>query len=222
MIRSAKLNKYGSHPCNNYHEVMEYFTDKFLHSDDPEEGYEFMELFSAYIDGSKFPCDKIVLNAFTGYSDVFGMEFKYRNESICYITVQVLPHDMFKVYNKTYYKHDFEILHHIIEDYFDDINKSVLERWMNLCKIDKSEDARNEVHITEYVDYKIKGETSFTGSISEIFDRYTTINDRLKYCNGHYFRFKDGNVSELYSIFTKCYKGNYFLNNAVKRGVIID
>ena len=60
------------------------------------------------------------------------------------------------------------------------------------------------------------------GTLNEIFDKYTTMNDRLKYCNGSYYKFNDKKVEEIYRLIISNYKGNYFLDNAVRRGCIID
>ena len=44
----------------------------------------------------------------------------------------------------------------------------------------------------------------------------------MRYCNGSYVKFKDKKIEKVYLMFIKMYDGNYFIDNAVKRGVIID
>ena len=90
------------------------------------------------------------------------------------------------------------------------------------CNI--QDNCANKIMVQKYVDYKAKeGESiSLVGSLSEIFDRFTTMNDRLRYCNGNYYKFLNENVEKLYQVFVAAYNGNYFLDNAVKRGTLID
>lgn len=218
MKYSAKKHTYGNIVCETYNQIMEYFSRQFLNSENVEDGRNFLYDFGEYIEDSDFPCDKIVLNCFTGYSDIFGISLKYKDENIAYIQLRIKKNGIIEVYNKSYDKKDFMMFHHIIEHYFEVQNEIILDFWKRRCNITDS----NEIIIENYVDYQVKDTSVLKGTLEEIFEKYTSINDMYKYCNGHYVRFKDNNISNLYYIFIDCYKGNYFLDNAVKRGVIID
>lgn len=103
--------------------------------------------------------------------------------------------------------------------------KYISKEFNKLCKDAniKPKQNSNSVELIEYVDYKEKQTLTITGKLEDIFSNYTTRNDRLKYVNGHYFKFKSKKIDDLYHLFTSyIYKGNYYLDNAVKRGVIID
>lgn len=63
----------------------------------------------------------------------------------------------------------------------------------------------------------IEGETEH-----DIFETYVNWNDTLKYCNGSYYKWKDEEWEKAYRKFLDGCKGNFFLNCAVRRGVLID
>lgn len=203
----------------NYNNIMYFFVKQFFGSDDIDDGRDFIYTFGDYIEESDFPCDKICLDCFTGYSDRFYLDLYYKDNKIAHILLQVKKYDIIKIYSYTYEKKDFSIFHDIIADYFDNRNGKILGYWKKICHI---KDNCNTIEIENYVDYKITEVTKLTGTLEEIFENYTTINDKLKYCNGHYVKFKNKDIQTLYYLFTDLYKGNYFLDNAVKRGVIID
>lgn len=201
-----------------FNEVVLFFTKQFLKLDNIKDGINFLHHFGEYVEQSDFPCNKITLYCFTGYSDKFGLKLSYNNEEIVYITIGSKSFNLLKLYNSSYMKKDFSMFAHIIEKYFDLHNQKIFDDWVTKCKITKT----NCIEIYNYDDYKLKDTTILNGTIEEVFDKYTAINDKYKYCNGRYVRFKDENISSLYYIFTNNFKGNYFLENALKRGVVID
>ena len=108
-----------------------------------------------------------------------------------------------------------------IEEYFNNKNQAIYNEWLDKCNIHSDEE--NEIKVNDYRDYKPNGDFFIlTGSLEDIFDKFTTHNDKLKYCNGDFWRFADADIEILYSLFITNYNGNYFLDNAVKRGVTID
>lgn len=64
--------------------------------------------------------------------------------------------------------------------------------------------------------------SQITGTFEQIFKSYTNMNDRLRYCNGSYYKFENPALKKAYNTFIKCYKGNFFLDCAVARGCLID
>ena len=79
--------------------------------------------------------DKIRLNVFTGYSNRIDLVFFYNNEKIAWVEVTFEPYGLLKISNKLYHKKDFQIFHHIIEEYFDVHNQQIYDKWMHKCKI---------------------------------------------------------------------------------------
>ena len=137
-----------------------------------------------------------------------------------WMKIEVSGQKIMKVYNYSYFKKDFEMFHNIITDYFKKRNKEIWNTMLKTCNISDND---NEITVTDYRDYQPNGKTeTLKGTLGEIFEAYTTHNDRLKYCNGMYWRFQSPQISMLYAMFIQQYDGNYFLDNAVRRGVTID
>lgn len=176
-----------------------------------------------YMEHFGFPCDKITFDPFTGYSNQFAIICYLGSNKVLYARIKAQKNDILKVdYISTLCDEDVRKKYgHIIVDYFDMRNDIILQGWMeDVCKL--SNDGTETIIVEEYIDYKKKSDFPMCGYIEDIFDRFTTLNDRLKYVNGHYYRFADKNIDTLYYLITTLYKGNYFLDNAVKRGVTID
>lgn len=188
------------------------------------DSYEWLCNLGEYLDGTKFPCDKIVMDVFTGYTDRFALSFRYGEQKIGYVSIIAKKYGRFEINCLSFESEAYNIFEPILRDYFDGKSCAILEderrRLMMMCGFTDS--AENKAVLEEYNDYKKKGETVLCGTLDKIFDDYTTMNDRLRYCNGHYYRFSDKNVSSLYSLHVEAYKGNYFLDNAVKRECLID
>lgn len=177
-----------------------------------------------YLDGTKFPCDKIVVDAATGYADKFALSFRYGEQKVGYLRLVAKKYGRFEIDYLSFENEAFKMFEPILRDYFEGKARAILEdehkRLMAKCGF--TDGAENKAVLNEYCDNKKKGEIVLCGTLEEIFDKYTTMNDRLSYCNGHYFRFSDDNVAKLYSLHVEAYKGNYFLDNAVRRGCLID
>ena len=222
MIYSVRKHSYGSCNYNTFDKVMKYMDSKFFNGEDGS-CRSFMHELGAYLDGTQYPCDEIVLCAFIGYNDRVGMKLMYHCERVAYIEIAFGEYGIIKVNRYSYDDEGrFKIFREIIEEWFDDRNKKILNDWSKKCGVDMHGDG-NEVYFQEYVDYSSKGDVvSMSGTIAEIFDSYTTWNDKLRYCNGHYFRFVSNDMEKLYLLYVKNFNGNYFLANAVKRGVTID
>ena len=65
-----------------------------------------------------------------------------------------------------------------------------------------SKDTR-EVSVVEYSDYKPTQTLGETGTFDEIFERVERANNRLRYCNGSYFRYADDDVASLERLWQK-------------------
>ena len=221
MKYSVTTHQYGSFVFDTFDKVMAHFTNKFLQNSTTEDGRTFLYDLGDYLDTTKYPCDKINLDIFTGYNDRISLSFSYNNEKVSWVQIEFERYGILKISNYTYYKKDLQVFHHIIEEYFNNKNQTIYNEWLDKCNI--YSDRENEIKVNDYRDYKPNGDfVILTGSLEDIFDKYTTHNDRLKYCNGDFWRFANADIQTLYSLFIINYNGNYFLDNAVKRGVTID
>lgn len=224
MIYSATLNKNTG--IVTYKDTLEYFSRIILKGKEMVFGDKFFKDFGKYLDKSKFPCDKIVLNPFLGYYDKFLISFKYQDKRIG--SVQIEHDNEHGFFTPTYimfeeeYK-SFDMFKHIIMGYFDKYNEGLFKSFCKQNSIKYPFKTNVKVIFDDYTDYKKNGKQfTLEGTLNEVFDHYVTHNDRLKYCNGDYWRFNDKNIEKAFGFFIKLYKGNFFLDNAVKRGVIID
>ena len=218
MKYSATLNK--SKNVNNFHQSILFFAIHFLNTYDPAEGEKWLHDFGGYIQNSEFPCTKINIDPFCKYPNIFCLTLYYKDTKIMWMKIEVSEQKIMKVYNYSYFKKDFEMFHNIITDYFKKRNTEIWNTMLKTCNISDND---NEITVTDYRDYQPNGKTeTLKGTLGEIFETYTTHNDRLKYCNGMYWRFQSPQISMLYAMFIRQYDGNYFLDNAVRRGVTID
>lgn len=220
MKYAAQTHKGDSYAYDTFDKVMSYFSKKMVKNKTVKEAKALLHDFGNYIEKSDFPCNRIVLNCFTGFQDKFGLELQYNKEKIAYAMIEVKSYNILTLSHIFYEKRDFAIFNNIIEKYFDQYNKNIYNDWYGKCEGLKNDD--NIIEINNYLDYKLTGTTELRGTIEDIFNQFTTINDRYKYCNGHYIAFKDKYIEVLYNIFVLSYNGNFSLKNAINRGVTID
>ena len=71
-------------------------------------------------------------------------------------------------------------------------------------------------------DFKQAEIVSWEGTFEELVDSIVTANDHLRYINGSSYEFADVAMQKLMKEFISSYPGNYYLDNAVRRGCIID
>lgn len=218
---AVTLNKnYGYDSFDN---VISYFAKRLRTNYDKAKNFFYD--FGEYLDTTKFPCDKLVLNLFNGYYERFDFVFYYEGNKIGYTQIAVNDNNTFNVRYLSFGKEyqSLNIFKNIITDYFENLNNDLFQSKLNVIGVKDIKENVITIICDDYDDYKKNGkQIELKGTLVEIFDRYTTHNDRLKYCNGDFWKFNDNRVSEVYSLFISTYKGNYFLDNAVKRGVIID
>lgn len=207
---------------NSYNETIRYFADMILDAEE-DYGHEWFSALRERISDAQFPCDKIVLNPWGGYSNSFELRFYYDNKQVLWIEVMADKNNILKINNYSYESKDIREMFHcnIISKLFDDYNNGIVERWYNICNLDNESDD-NTIIIEYNKDYKKTSDTkTLKGTISEIFDTYTDMNETLKYCNGYYWSFASKDVERLYRIITSM-DNNYFLMSAVRHGRLID
>ena len=206
---------------DSFDSTMDFFSQKIFGN--YWEGEDFIHDFGKFLDNTKFPCDKITLYPFGGYSNEFEIVFKYNNNRVCWFKfsinreTKIIETDNHTFEDKTIGK----MFKHVIDDFVRQYNTEVFRTQMDKCNIKSTSNVT--IAVDDFDDYKPNGRTqTLEGTLSEVFGTYTTHNDRLKYVNGSYWAFSDRNVAMLYGMFIQMYDGNYFLDNAVKRGVTID
>lgn len=223
MKYAARMNKSTNLDC--YGKVLYHFERKFLNANNiDEDADDWFHNLGEYVDDTKFPCDKIVLDPFCGYSDIFMLLFKYNDQDVCWVKVKVHSNGMMTIHNYDYKKKDFEIFHNIIKGYFKEYNKHILEDIAYNANVSLTKD-NNVVVVEYYQDYnKVVDNATNTlqGTLKQIFDQYAAYQDTFKYINGKYMKFANKNVEKLWKAFLIDYDGNFFLDNAVKRGCLID
>ena len=186
------------------------------------EGEEFIHDFGEYLDNTKFPCDKIMLDPY-GYSDKFQLTFKYNDNRVCWFRFSIYKQTkIIEIDNYTFEDNTIEkMFKNVITDYFKQYNNAIYQKQLDNCNIKTTSNVT--IVVDDYKDYKPNGkQQTLEGTLQDIFEQYTTHNDKLRYCNGDFWRFNNENISNLYVMFIQMYDGNYFLDNAVKRGVTID
>ena len=204
---------------DTFSSVVGFFSDNFFGND--WEGNDFFHEFGNFLDTTKFPTDNIVLNPF-GNVGKFEITFKYSGERVCWYRFSMDRSTRILEIDNNTYEHQTirDMFSGIIRDWVKRYNADVLQDTLNGLGMDIG---NVSVSVDDYTDYKPNGrQQTLEGTLSEVFDTYTTHNDRLKYINGSYWAFSDSKVDMLYGMFIRAYDGNYFLDNAVKRGVTID
>jgi hypothetical protein len=206
---------------DSFDSTMDFFSQKIFGN--YWEGEDFIHDFGEFLDSTKFPCDKITLNPFGCCSNEFEIIFKYDNNRVCWFKFSVNKQTkIMAVESCTFEDKTIEkMFKRIINDYIRQFNTDVFRTQMEKCNLKTTSNVTIVVDV--YNDYEPDGkQQTLEGTLQDIFEQYTTHNDRLKYVNGSYWAFSDRNVAMLYGMFIQMYNGNYFLDNAVKRGVTID
>lgn len=222
MRYSVKKHSYNGNNWDTFDKVMEYFAEKYVNGS-IDDAKCFLYDFGEYLEEeTRFPCDRIILNIFNGYNDRFDLILQYNGEKIVWLQIKLEKYGLINLCNFRYENEGFKkTFHNCIEQYIDSINNNIFNDWLRKCKVKSEGD--NSIKLVKYDDYKVTDTIqTIVGTIEHIFDVYTSLNDRLRYCNGTYWRFVDNNIDSLYHIFVKKFKGNYFLMNAVNRGALID
>lgn len=206
---------------DSFDSSMDFFSQKIFGN--YREGEDFIHDFGNFLDNTKFPCDKITLNPFSGYSDEFEIVFKYNNNRVCWFKFSIDGETKVMAIESCTFedKTNEKMFKYVINDFIRQYNTRVFQKQLDECNIKSASNVT--IAVDDYVDYKPNGkQQTLQGTLQGIFEQYTTHNDRLRYCYGDFWRFNNENISKLYTMYIQMYDGNYFLDNAVKRGVTID
>ena len=83
-------------------------------------------------------------------------------------------------------------------------------------------DKQNKVKVHCINNSNIESEIILEGTIDDIFDEFTNLNDTFKYINSKYYKFAEENINNAYLFYVRFVDKNHFLNSAVKHGKLID
>ena len=100
-------------------------------------------------------------------------------------------------------------------------NEYTNKEFIRICKIAKL-DKQNQVKVYCMNDSIIESEIILEGTIDDIFDKFTNLNDTFKYINSKCYKFTEENINNAYLFYVRFVDKNHFLNSAVKHGKLID
>lgn len=185
------------------------------------------------IERSKFPATQLVISPC--HSNVFYVHYNYNGKEICTQSLKVNDvvvaggkelYDI-SVKSTSFADKAFEVFKGILDGIWRESTREFLERYYELNGVNIHETASVVLDYYEpkdrYSCNSVKvSEKVAEGTWEEIFDTFTTLNDRLRYCNGSYYKFQDPKLRHVMQVFIRHYNGDWYLRNALKRGVIID
>ena len=156
---------------------------------------------------------KVVINIWTGTYEYFYLKLKDEfNENL--LCLKVSPKNGF-FYISFISSIKEELL--INELY----NKYANEEFAKICKI-ANLCTQNQVKVNCINDSNIESEIILEGTIDDIFDEFTTLNDTFKYINSKYYKFVKENINNAYLFYVRFIDKNHFLNSAVRHNKLID
>ena len=97
----------------------------------------------------------------------------------------------------------------------------VSKEFAKICEIAHL-DKQNQVKVFYINDSKIEREIILEGTIDDIFDEFTNLNDTFKYINSAYYKFAKEDINNAYLFYVTFVDKNHFLNSAVRHGKLID
>lgn len=176
--------------------------------------YNVFEFIDEYIIDEVFPNTyKVSINIWTGTRAYFYLKLKDEfNKELLSLKV---------IFENGFF--DIEILGANKEE--SKVNKLYNEylnkEFKKICKIAQL-DKQNQVKVFFVNDSKIENEITLEGTIDDVFDEFTNLNDTFKYVNFTYYKFVEEDVNNAYLFYVKFVDKNHFLNSAVRHGKLID
>ena len=157
--------------------------------------------------------NKVVVDFWTGTCEYFYLKLKDGfNEEL--LSLKVSPKNMFFAISLSNSNKEELLINKLYNEYTNKEFARICEI-ANLCK-------QNKVKVNCINDSKIEDEIVLGGTIDEIFDEFTNLNDTLKYINSKYYKFVDEKVNDAYLFYIRFIDKNHFLNSAVRHNKLID
>ena len=97
----------------------------------------------------------------------------------------------------------------------------VSKEFAKICEIAHL-DKQNQVKVFYINDSNTEREIILEGTIDDIFDRFTNLNDTFKYINSKYYKFAEESITNVYLFYVRFVDKNHFLNCAVRHNKLID
>ena len=176
--------------------------------------YKVFDFIDHYIIDKLFPdtC-KVSINIWTGTYEYFYLKLKdeFGEELLC---LKVSPKNGFfdiKVIDANKVE---LIINKLYSEY-------VSKEFAKICEIAHL-DKQNQVKAFYINDSNAEREIILEGTIDDIFDEFTNLNDTFKYINSAYYKFAKEDINNAYLFYVTFVDKNHFLNSAVRHGKLID
>lgn len=176
--------------------------------------YKLFDFIDNYVIDELFPDTyKVVINIWTGTYEYFYLKLKDE-------LGKELLH--FKVSPKNGF-FDIEIIDtNKVELIINKLYSKYLNKeFTRICEIAQL-DKQNQVKVYCVNDSNVESEIVLEGTINDIFDKFTNLNDTFKYINSKHYKFAQENINNVYLFYVRFVDKNHFLNSAVRHGKLID
>ena len=176
--------------------------------------YKVFDFIDYYIIDELFPDTyKVVINIWTGTYEYFYLKLKDEfGEEL--LRLKVSPKNGFfdiKVIDANKVE---LIINKLYSEY-------VSKEFAKICEIAHL-DKQNQVKVFYINDSNTEREIILEGTIDDIFDEFTNLNDTFKYINSAYYKFAKEDINNAYLFYVTFVDKNHFLNSAVRHGKLID
>ena len=179
-----------------------------------ENRFDYSEVFNFidnYVVNELFPDTfKVVINIWTGTYEYFYLKLKDEfNEEL--LNLKVIPKNGFFSIELVDTNVKLSKLY----------NEYISKEFTRICKIAHL-DKQNKVKVYCMNDSNIESEIILEGTIDDIFDKFTNLNDTFKYINSKYYKFAKESITNVYLFYVRFVDKNHFLNSAVRHNKLID
>ena len=176
--------------------------------------YKLFDFIDNYVIDELFPDTyKVVINILTGTYEYFYLKLKDEFDEEL-LRLKVRPKNGF---------FDIEIIDtNKVELRINKLYSKYLNKeFTRICEIAQL-DKQNQVKVYCVNDSNVETEIVLEGTINDIFDKFTNLNDTFKYINSKHYKFAQENINNVYLFYVRFVDKNHFLNSAVRHGKLID
>ena len=176
--------------------------------------YKVFDFIDYYIIDELFPdTRKVSINIWTGTYEYFYLKLKDEFDEEL-LRLKVRPKNGF---------FDIEIIDaNKVELRINKLYSKYLNKeFTRICEIAQL-DKQNQVKAYCMNDSNVESEIVLEGTIDDIFDEFTNLNDTFKYINSKHYKFAQENINNVYLFYVRFVDKNHFLNSAVRHNKLID